>query len=120
MKGISLCADCASYDLKKHKCNRGATVDPDISKGQDVRFYVDCPLDDVEPVRHGRWLAVSSYEAYGGDYITWCSHGNPVAYWYCSECEEEAYVSADDEFILSDFCPHCGADMRGGVKNDRE
>lgn len=52
MKGITLCADCAYYDLKKHKCNRGATVDPDISKGQDVRFYVDCPLDDVEPVQH--------------------------------------------------------------------
>lgn len=57
MKGITLCADCAYYDLKKHKCNRGATVDPDISKGQDVRFYVDCPLDDVEPVRH--WIPSS-------------------------------------------------------------
>lgn len=57
MKGITLCADCAYYDLKKHKCNRGATVDPDMSKGQDVRFYVDCPLDDVEPVRH--WIPCS-------------------------------------------------------------
>lgn len=47
MKGISLCADCAYYDLKKHKCKRGCTVDPDISKGEDVRFYVDCPLPDV-------------------------------------------------------------------------
>lgn len=57
MKGITLCSDCAYYDLKKHKCNRGATVDPDISKGHDVRFYVDCPLDDVEPVRH--WIPCS-------------------------------------------------------------
>ena len=38
------------------KCNRGATVDPDMSKGQDVRFYVDCPLPDVQEVRHGRWI----------------------------------------------------------------
>ena len=51
MKGITLCADCAYYDLKKHKCNRGATVDPDISKGHDVRFYVDCPLPDVQEVQ---------------------------------------------------------------------
>lgn len=72
---------------------------------------------EAEPVKHGRWLAVSSYEAFGGDYVQWCVHGNPVAYWYCSECKEEAYVSADDEFILSDFCPYCGADMRGGDDN---
>ena len=26
--------------------------------------------------------------------------------------EEEAVFDCNDQFVLSDFCPHCGADMR--------
>ena len=92
MKGIALCADCAYYDLKKHKCNRGATVDPDISKGHDVRFYVDCPLDDVEPVRHGRWIFGRVYGTY-----------------HCSECDKV-------ETERSEYCRKCGAKMDGGAE----
>lgn len=121
MKGITLCADCAYYDLKKHKCNRGATVDPDISKGHDVRFYVDCPLPDVEPVKHGRWIAVSFFDACGGDEEAWMTRGNPTAYHYCSECKNESYVNEEGKEILSDYCPFCGADMRDrGTDNDSE
>ena len=76
MKGITLCADCAYYDLKKHKCNNGATVDPDISKGQDVRFYVDCPLDDVEPVRH--WIP--------------CSERLPEDFSWCLVCMADGFI----------------------------
>lgn len=50
MKGITACAECAYYDMKNHKCTRGCTKDPDISKGDDVRFYVDCHLPDAESV----------------------------------------------------------------------
>lgn len=31
MKGITLCAECAYYNMKKHKCTRGAT-----DEGEDV------------------------------------------------------------------------------------
>lgn len=50
MKGIECCAECADYYREKHMCLRGCTVDPDLSKGHDVRFYADCPLPEVESV----------------------------------------------------------------------
>lgn len=57
MKGITLCADCAYYNMKKHKCTRGCKIDPDISKGENPSFYVDCPLPDVEPSQ--KWIPCS-------------------------------------------------------------
>ena len=57
MKGITLCADCAYYNMKKHKCTRGCKIDPDVSKGENPSFYVDCPLPDVEPVQ--KWIPCS-------------------------------------------------------------
>ena len=32
----------------------------------------------------------------------------------CSECKKEAEINSWGFYILSDFCPNCGADMRGG------
>ena len=98
MKGIELCADCGYYDMKHHSCKRGCTVDPDINKGEDVRFYVDCPLPDVQPVKHGHWKK-------DADGII-----------FCSECNKEAYWDTDYEQQLFDFCPYCGADMRGDAE----
>ena len=57
MKGITLCADCAYYNMKKHKCTRGCKIDPDVSKGENPSFYVDCPLPDVEPLK--KWIPCS-------------------------------------------------------------
>lgn len=46
MKGITLCAECAYYSMKKHACTRGATDESDPR----AKFYGDCPLQDVAPV----------------------------------------------------------------------
>ena len=70
------------------------------------------PLETQRP--KGKWIGVSSYEAFGGDYEAWMAHENPIAYHYCSNCKEEAYLDEDGEEMLSDFCPFCGADMSGG------
>lgn len=70
-------------------------------------FYADGPWRP-----RGRWIPVDSYSAFGGDEATWMAHGNPVAFYYCSECKEQAYAGEDGESLLTDFCPHCGADMR--------
>ncbi len=67
----------------------------------------------VEPeTKSGRWLPVDSYTAHGGDQATWEAHGNPIAFYYCSECKGQAYAGEDGESLLTDFCPHCGADLR--------
>lgn len=69
--------------------------------------------EDVQPVVHGEWIPVDSYSAFGGDEATWMAHGNPIALHYCSECGKDAYAGEDGEELLTDFCPSCGADMRG-------
>ena len=70
-------------------------------------------LPSAQPERKkGRWIPVDSYSAFGGDEATWMAHGNPVAFYYCSECKEQAYAGEDGESLLTDYCPNCGADMR--------
>lgn len=46
MKGITYCGACADYDLKKHRCKRGAKQE---SNPQD-KFFDDCPLPNVEQI----------------------------------------------------------------------
>lgn len=69
------------------------------------------PTIEAEPMRHGQWIAVSSFEACGGDEEVWMAHGNPIAYHYCSECKNETYLNEEGKEILSDYCPFCGAKM---------
>ena len=105
MKGINCCGDCGYYNWKKHRCTRAS----DEGAAQD-RFYKDCPLPDVEEVKHGRWVQVHGYATPGGD---------PV--WACSECGKGRHVYgiehgsygadiADQQWVS---CPNCGAKMDG-------
>ena len=50
-------------------------------------------------VVHGRWERVKMWT--GAETI------------FCSVCGEDCYVSDTGDDILSDYCPNCGADMRG-------
>lgn len=69
-------------------------------------------LPSAEPERkRGKWLAVDSLSAFGGDEATWMAYGNPVAFHYCSECRGQAYAGEDGESLLTGFCPNCGAEM---------
>lgn len=91
MKGIENCAECAYYSMKTHKCSRGAKIDPELSKGDDVRYFADCPLCEAEPVVHGWWC-------------DWSMYNEPE--YECSECNG---ISKK----MYDYCPHCGAKMGG-------
>lgn len=77
--------------------------------------YEGCEFRSIpKPERKkGKWIPVDSFSAFGGDEAMWMAHGNPVAFYYCSECKEQAYAGEDGESLLTDFCPSCGADMRG-------
>ena len=37
--------------MRKHKCKRGAKDEGEPT----ARFYADCPLDEAETMRRGRW-----------------------------------------------------------------
>lgn len=101
MKGITMCADCAYYNMKTHKCTRGCAGEPDIENGDDVRFFTDCPLPNVAEVRHGRWIP-TEYDSF--------ADGNPV--YDAFECSECGHEHSGEEDTLTAFCPDCGADMR--------
>ena len=51
--------------------------------------------EQVEKVWRGEWIAVR--EAVGG--------------YKCSRCNEEAVLDCNEEFVLDNFCPRCGAAM---------
>ena len=73
------------------------------------------PADDVEPVRHGRWV-----DRYGWKY------SNPL--YECSECKEIALYKRKKDCLgndcfeqeLSAACPRCRAKMDGGAADDAE
>lgn len=107
MKGIKCCAECAGYSLKKHKCTYGAK---NPGKATDS-FYSDCPLDDAEPVRHGRWIAKLPYDDESVKDLEFQI--------VCSRCDEQnASINFNDSgeiigktFYKTRFCPNCGAKM---------
>jgi len=101
LKGINCCGDCGLYNWKKHMCTRGATK----IEGRS-HFYNDCPLPDVAPVVHGRWVGDETMTAYDVQGVkTWAVKRK------CTKC---GFVSLFIEaHMYYDFCPKCGAKMDG-------
>lgn len=62
-----------------------------------IRNLPPAQPEQPEPKR-GRWI-------YKTDLVT-----APTGYWECSECKEGRLLYEEN------FCPHCGADMRGTNK----
>ena len=57
-------------------------------------------VSEMKPVKRGRWIDIHEYCKMNG-YIP----SGVALYFWCSECMKEQEKT-------SDFCPHCGADMR--------
>lgn len=63
------------------------------------------PAADVQPVRRGEWKAEKEDVEWG------CS----TVRYRCSHCGRLPHFDKESfKFLLSDFCPKCGADMREG------
>lgn len=58
-----------------------------------AEYLYELPTADVAPVIHARWIS-DGLKGY------WC---------YCSSCKKTTSF-----FIISDYCPNCGAKMDGG------
>lgn len=70
-----------------------------FSEIEVANLLLHAPAVDAKPVVHGNWKFNHFYDE-----------------WECSECGSLIALS-DDENGHPNFCPHCGADMRG-EKND--
>lgn len=43
---------------------------------------------------------------------------NTIGYWYCRDCGEKVILTVGVSHAMN-FCPNCGADMRGGEEGRR-
>ena len=66
-----------------------------------------CPAADVAEAKHGYW-------ATDEEDIKW---GNALKRKHCSVCQKRPlFDKGEREFVLTKFCPKCGAKMDGGAK----
>ena len=70
------------------------------------------PAADVAPVVHGGWIPLLESEISGWN--PEFAGKDPIGGYMCSVCKEEAIYDCNDEFVLSKFCPYCGAKMDEG------
>lgn len=67
------------------------------------------PAADVAPVRRGHWIPIYASELTGWNpEFAGC---DPIAGYRCSRCGADAILSCNDDFVLSNYCPNCGAKM---------
>lgn len=82
---------------------------------KSARALRKIPAADVAPVVYGAWLPV--YESEISGWQPELAGRDPIGGYICSVCKEEAVYDCDDKFVLSNYCPHCGARMDGGADN---
>ena len=63
----------------------------------------------IEEAWRGGWIAVRESEITGFN-PEFAGH-DPIGGYKCSRCNEEAVLDCNDEFVLDNFCPRCGAAM---------
>lgn len=78
-----------AYIVSSGECFWGGTDNTD-----DLRNVMVNPVEDVEPVQHGKWEHTHASESYFNE----C--------WRCSVCGFD-----DTEGFISNYCPNCGAKM---------
>lgn len=65
--------------------------------------------EQVERMWKGEWIAVTESEITGfNPEFAGC---DPIGGYKCSRCKAEAALDCNDEFVLGNFCPVCGAPM---------
>lgn len=79
-----------------------------------VSLVANQPAADVAPVRIGFWIPIPESEITGWNPAF--AGRDPIGEYRCSRCGNEAIFSCNDVFVLSDYCPNCGAKME--VPND--
>lgn len=85
---------------------------------QALEMFDEIPTADVAPVVHGLWMPIRESEMTGWDPAV--AGRDPIGGYICSVCKEEAVYDCNDEFVLSKYCPNCGAKMDGGDTDEAD
>ena len=65
--------------------------------------------EQVEKVWRGGWKPVMESEITG--FSPEFAGRDPIGGYVCSRCKAKAVLDRNDEFVLDNFCPRCGAPM---------
>ena len=75
---------------------------PQTSKITWAQIVAKCaPTIDAEPVKHGSWTITDTDDGEGGE----------IPHLICSECKSEPMAWSSKRFF--NYCPNCGAKMKG-------
>lgn len=83
--------------------------------GSAVECILAEPAADVAPVVYGRWEPIRESEMTG--WQPELAGYDPIGGYICSACKKEAVYDCNDNFVLSSYCPNCGAKMDGGAED---
>lgn len=78
----------ACSDCEPYSCDKNCAL---------MQILKMTPAADVVERKHGKWLDVTTLD-------------NEFICWVCSECRH----GTDFVYEPYNYCPNCGADMRGG------
>lgn len=99
-------------DAKRLEANiKEAFLENPVVMGIMLRWIRKQPTADVAPVVHGVWIPVHESEISGWNPEV--AGIDPIGGYICSACKNEAIYDCNDKFVLSDYCPNCGARMDG-------
>lgn len=103
--------------LSKFNIDDMMNVNGTLISLQDARETIsNFPAANVVPVRYACWRPVHESEATGWD--PKLAGSDPIWGYVCTNCRNEAIFDCNDEYILSDYCPNCGAHMKKEDKSD--
>lgn len=107
--------DALLRKIKRYDLSDGSVLGKHSGAAEELILEVELfPSADVAPVRRGHWIPIYASELTGWNpEFAGC---DPIAGYRCSHCGADAILSCDDDFVLSHYCPNCGAKME--VPND--
>lgn len=102
-----------SLDEMPVVCENKVSIQAVIEKAvlDAVRGFAGGGKSDGEETPQAGWLPVYESEITGWDPAL--AGRDPIGGYACSKCGYEAVYSCNDEYVLSDYCPGCGARMDG-------
>ena len=101
--------EAALHEIERRKALM--VGDKRVSVDAMKSFIKNRPAADVAPVVHGVWIPVHESEISGWNPEV--AGIDPIYGYICSACKNEAVYDCNDKFVLSDYCPRCGARMDG-------
>lgn len=88
--------DCFKDSLERLKADAGTFCMAGKYEIELCEMLIEA-FKNAEPVKCGKWIKGKYWDE-----------------WFCPVCHNAANLDWKENPILSDYCPHCGADMKEG------